>query len=89
MSEMMYLIAAKQRYRGFLFILGKLSDWNSRFVPTSDILIMWLTHQVQISAILTVTVMSICPASISIIWLGSRCLLFSSHVLDSGLLNLF
>ncbi|KAK4769123.1 hypothetical protein SAY86_027273 [Trapa natans] len=44
-SELMYLIAAKQRYQGFLFILGKLSGLNSRFVPTSDILIMWLAHQ--------------------------------------------
>ncbi|OWM72459.1 hypothetical protein CDL15_Pgr018344 [Punica granatum] len=54
MTETMYLIAAKQRYKGFLYILGKLSGWSSRFVPTSDILIMWFTHQVHAFATLTV-----------------------------------
>lgn len=46
MTEIMYLIAARQRYKGFLFILQRLQDGFSRLVPTSDILIMWLTHQV-------------------------------------------
>ncbi|KAI3440474.1 uncharacterized protein J3R85_003547 [Psidium guajava] len=45
MTEIMYLIGARQRYKGFLCILARVSDKCSRFVPTSDILIMWLTHQ--------------------------------------------
>lgn len=76
-SEMMYLIAAKQRYKGFLFILGKLPGWNSRFVPSSDILIMLLTHQVHGSAILTVIAMNFC----------SRPLLYFPIYYVLGLLN--
>lgn len=45
MTEIMYLIAARQRYKGFLYILSRVSDKCSCFVPTCDILIMWLTHQ--------------------------------------------
>ncbi|KAG2317031.1 hypothetical protein Bca4012_067928 [Brassica carinata] len=45
MSETVYLIAAKLRYRGFLLILHKFKDEISRLVPASDILLMWLTHQ--------------------------------------------
>ncbi|KAG9459421.1 hypothetical protein H6P81_003929 [Aristolochia fimbriata] len=44
-SEVVYLIAAKHRYRGFLYLLQENGDGSSRFVPTSDILLMWLTHQ--------------------------------------------
>lgn len=48
MTEIMYLIAARQRYKGFLYILPRVSDKCSRFVPTCDILIVWLTHQVRL-----------------------------------------
>ncbi|KAG7023996.1 Glycine-rich domain-containing protein 1, partial [Cucurbita argyrosperma subsp. argyrosperma] len=44
-SEIIYLIAAKQRYKGFLYMLQSSSDECSSFVPASDILLMWLTHQ--------------------------------------------
>ncbi|TXG65168.1 hypothetical protein EZV62_006443 [Acer yangbiense] len=44
MSEIVYLIAARQRYKGFLFMLQKFSDGCSRFVPASDILLMWIAH---------------------------------------------
>ncbi|KAF8401421.1 hypothetical protein HHK36_012360 [Tetracentron sinense] len=45
MWEIVYLIAARQRYRRFLYLLQRLADGYSRLVPTSDILLMWLTHQ--------------------------------------------
>ncbi|WCJ26911.1 hypothetical protein M5689_008692 [Euphorbia peplus] len=49
MSELVYLIAARQRYKGFLYILlQRFSDGfgvSSRFVPAVDILLMWITHQ--------------------------------------------
>lgn len=45
-SEIVYLIAARQRYKGFLNMLQRFSDECSRLVPASDILLMWLTHQV-------------------------------------------
>ncbi|KAF8018025.1 hypothetical protein BT93_H3045 [Corymbia citriodora subsp. variegata] len=45
MTDIMYLIAVRQRYKGFLYILPRVSDKCSRFVPACDILIMWLTHQ--------------------------------------------
>ncbi|KAK7392045.1 hypothetical protein VNO78_20471 [Psophocarpus tetragonolobus] len=45
-SEMLYLISARQRYKAFLFMLQKFSpQFSSPFVPTSDILLMCLTHQ--------------------------------------------
>lgn len=45
--ELVYLIAARQRYKAFLFMIQRFnSEPSSRFVPTSDILLMWLTHQV-------------------------------------------
>ncbi|CAN1354952.1 Glycine-rich domain-containing protein 1 [Linum perenne] len=50
-SEIVYLIAAKQRYKGFLFVLQSCIDGNrdrssrSRLVPSLDILLMWITHQ--------------------------------------------
>ncbi|KAG6588570.1 Glycine-rich domain-containing protein 1, partial [Cucurbita argyrosperma subsp. sororia] len=44
-SEIVYLIAARQRYMGFLYMLQRFSDECSSFVPSSDILLMWLTHQ--------------------------------------------
>lgn len=47
MSETVYLIAARLRYKGFLLILHKFKDEISRLVPASDILLMWLTHQVR------------------------------------------
>lgn len=46
MLELVYLIAAKNRYKGFVFISQKFADSNSSFVPTSDILLMWITHKV-------------------------------------------
>ncbi|GLT94860.1 hypothetical protein SLE2022_125770 [Rubroshorea leprosula] len=42
---MLYLIAARQRYRGFLCLLQRFKDLCSCFVPTVDILLMLLTHQ--------------------------------------------
>ncbi|WZY72364.1 hypothetical protein YC2023_004604 [Brassica napus] len=45
MSETVYLIAARLRYKGFLLILHKFKDEISRLAPASDILLMWLTHQ--------------------------------------------
>ncbi|KAK7277971.1 hypothetical protein RJT34_22992 [Clitoria ternatea] len=45
-SEVVYLIAARQRYKAFLFMLQRFAhECSSRLVPTSDILLMWLTHQ--------------------------------------------
>ncbi|KAJ0743760.1 putative Glycine-rich domain-containing protein [Helianthus annuus] len=45
MVELVYLIAAKNRYKGFLFMLQGFADSCSAFVPTSDILLMWITHK--------------------------------------------
>ncbi|KAA8536796.1 hypothetical protein F0562_029274 [Nyssa sinensis] len=45
MSEIVYLIAARQRYKGFLYNLQRFADECPRLVPTSDILLMLLTHQ--------------------------------------------
>lgn len=47
MSETVYLIAARLRYKGFLLILQNFKDEISRLLPASDILLMWLTHQVR------------------------------------------
>ncbi|KAI4349932.1 hypothetical protein L6164_010473 [Bauhinia variegata] len=45
-SEVVYLIAARQRYKAFLYMLQRFSDESSSpLVPTSDIMLMWLTHQ--------------------------------------------
>ncbi|XP_031252461.1 uncharacterized protein LOC116110372 isoform X2 [Pistacia vera] len=44
MCEIVYLIAARQRYKGFLFMLDKFTDECSCFVPAFDIQLMWLTH---------------------------------------------
>ncbi|XP_020235528.1 uncharacterized protein LOC109815270 isoform X1 [Cajanus cajan] len=45
-SEVVYLIAARQRYKAFLFMLQRFArEFSSRLVLTSDILLMWLTHQ--------------------------------------------
>lgn len=43
-SEIVYLIAARQRYKGFLLILQKFTEERSCFVPTLDVFLMWLTH---------------------------------------------
>ncbi|CAA7047244.1 unnamed protein product [Microthlaspi erraticum] len=45
MSETVYLIAARLRYKAFLLILNKFQEEISRLLPASDILLMWLTHQ--------------------------------------------
>ncbi|KAI4295195.1 hypothetical protein MLD38_040574 [Melastoma candidum] len=45
MTEIMYLIASTQRYKGFLHILPRIADEGLRFVPTIDILLIWVTHQ--------------------------------------------
>ncbi|XP_058002854.1 glycine-rich domain-containing protein 1 isoform X1 [Hevea brasiliensis] len=45
MSELVYLIAARQRYKGFLYVLQRFTDGCFRIVPTLDILLMWMTHQ--------------------------------------------
>ncbi|KAK6143890.1 hypothetical protein DH2020_024238 [Rehmannia glutinosa] len=44
-SEMVYLVAAKQRYKGFIYMVHRFADECCCFVPTSDVLLMWLTHQ--------------------------------------------
>lgn len=44
-SEIVYLIAARQRYKGFLYMMHRFADNSSLLVPTSDILLMWITHQ--------------------------------------------
>ncbi|XP_030957907.1 glycine-rich domain-containing protein 1 isoform X2 [Quercus lobata] len=44
-SEIVYLIAARQRYKGFLYMVQSFCDECARLVPASDILLMWLTHQ--------------------------------------------
>lgn len=44
-SEVLYLIAARQRYKAFLHMVQRFADGSCRFVPTSDIMLMWLTHQ--------------------------------------------
>ncbi|KAL8553921.1 hypothetical protein ACS0TY_002252 [Phlomoides rotata] len=44
-SEMVYLVAAKQRYRGFIHMVHTFGDGCSCLVPTSDVLLMLLTHQ--------------------------------------------
>ncbi|PIN04956.1 hypothetical protein CDL12_22503 [Handroanthus impetiginosus] len=44
-SEMVYLVAAKQRYKGFMYMVRRFADECSCLVPTSDVLLMWLTHQ--------------------------------------------
>ncbi|XP_027366942.1 uncharacterized protein LOC113873143 [Abrus precatorius] len=44
-SELVYLIAARQRYKAFLFMAQSFAHESSRLVPTSDILLMMLTHQ--------------------------------------------
>ncbi|XP_012088966.1 glycine-rich domain-containing protein 1 isoform X2 [Jatropha curcas] len=45
MSELVYLIAARQRYKGFLYVLRRFTDGSSRIVPSLDILLMLITHQ--------------------------------------------
>ncbi|KAL5565973.1 hypothetical protein UlMin_029137 [Ulmus minor] len=44
-SEIVYLIAAKQRYKAFLYMIQRSTDEFSSLVLASDILLMWLTHQ--------------------------------------------
>lgn len=47
-SEVVYLVAAKQRYKAFLYMITRVADrYSSQFVPTSDVLLLWLTHQVN------------------------------------------
>ncbi|CAN4111039.1 unnamed protein product [Withania somnifera] len=43
--EVVYLIAARQRYKGFLYMMYRFGDSCSILVPASDILLMWITHQ--------------------------------------------
>ncbi|XP_022719468.1 uncharacterized protein LOC111277344 isoform X2 [Durio zibethinus] len=45
MCELVYLIAARQRYRGFLYMMQRFGDGCFGFVPALDILLMLLTHQ--------------------------------------------
>lgn len=46
MLELVYLIAAKRRFKGFLHMMQRFSDGSCRLVPTTDILLMLMTHQV-------------------------------------------
>ncbi|KAL4303511.1 hypothetical protein GQ457_10G013210 [Hibiscus cannabinus] len=43
--ELVYLIAARQRYKGFLYMMQRFGDGCIRFVPALDILLMQMTHQ--------------------------------------------
>ncbi|CAA0815602.1 Protein of unknown function (DUF1399 [Striga hermonthica] len=44
--EMVYLVAARQRYKGFIHMVHRFADeCSSLLVPTSDVLLVWLTHQ--------------------------------------------
>lgn len=45
MSELVYLIAGKRRFKGFLHMMQRFSDGCGRLVPTTDILLMLMTHQ--------------------------------------------
>ncbi|KAH7847265.1 hypothetical protein Vadar_023938 [Vaccinium darrowii] len=45
MLETVYLIAARQQYKRFLYIMQTLSDSCTRLVPATDILLMWVSHQ--------------------------------------------
>ncbi|XP_039114218.1 uncharacterized protein LOC120249688 [Dioscorea cayenensis subsp. rotundata] len=45
MAETVYLVAAKRRYLDFLRLVKSLPANGFRLVPTSDVLLMWLTHQ--------------------------------------------
>nr|XP_043623067.1 glycine-rich domain-containing protein 2 isoform X2 [Erigeron canadensis] len=45
MLELVYLIAAKNRYKGFLFMLQRFANSCAAFVPTLDILLLWITHK--------------------------------------------
>ncbi|KAK9070937.1 hypothetical protein SSX86_009505 [Deinandra increscens subsp. villosa] len=45
MLELVYLIAAKNRYKAFLVMVRRLVDSCQVFVPTTDILLMWITHK--------------------------------------------
>lgn len=45
--EIVYLMAAKQRYKGFVYMIHRFAVDCSCFVPTSDVLLMWLTHKVS------------------------------------------
>uniref|UniRef100_A0A1D1Z4F1 GRPD C-terminal domain-containing protein n=1 Tax=Anthurium amnicola TaxID=1678845 RepID=A0A1D1Z4F1_9ARAE len=44
-AETVYLVSARQRYKGFLHLCRQSTHGAARMVPTSDILLMWLTHQ--------------------------------------------
>lgn len=46
MLETVYLIAARQRYKRFLYMMQRFSHSCGRLVPASDILLMWVSHQV-------------------------------------------
>ncbi|WOL12203.1 glycine-rich domain-containing protein 2 [Canna indica] len=43
--ETVYLVAARRRYLSFLDLSRRLEEGLLRMVPTSDILLMWLTHR--------------------------------------------
>ncbi|XP_078439863.1 enolase (DUF1399) [Wolffia australiana] len=44
-GQTVYLVSARQKYRNFLHLCRKHGDKGRRLVPTSDVLLMWLTHQ--------------------------------------------
>ncbi|KAM7273291.1 hypothetical protein ACFE04_027955 [Oxalis oulophora] len=47
MTETMYLIAARQRYKRFLFMMQKFpEECSSQLVLALDSMLMWITHQV-------------------------------------------
>ena len=62
-SEVVFLIAARQRYRGFVSVVQRKNGVpvGSRLVPPSDVLLMLLTHQVYLfiySLLLFVSIVS-------------------------------
>lgn len=72
-SEIVYLIAARQRYKRFLFMVQRSSiDLDSPLVPASDIMLMWLTHQV-------LHLFQFCLISLFILLVSSQVNFFHRH----------
>lgn len=76
MREIVYLIAARQRYKGFLFMLSKFTDECSCFVPAFDIQLMWLTHLVGLISSQLLVFINIFP----LVLLLKLCVVFSGLI---------
>ena len=46
MGETVYLVSARQKYKKFIYLCREYADHGFKLVPTSDLLLMWLTHKV-------------------------------------------